>query len=86
MVDLMLLSLWITNEKSVMTKLETNRVSHYMYRTKVWGVRNASRCKQLLVTKIIPQSKKYTALGIKTYHEKLAPNIKKVHPKLVMNY
>ena len=65
-----------------MTKLDLNRVSHYWLRTKAWGLNNASRGKQLLETKIIPQSKKYTALGIKTYHEKLAPNIKKGSTKV----
>lgn len=60
-----------------MIKKEAGRAGQHFLRAKTWGANNVSRCRLLLVTKVIPQSKKYTVLGIKIYCEKLAPHINK---------
>ena len=60
-----------------MTKTETTRVSAYLLKAKMIGVNSSSQCKQLIVTKIIPQSKKYAILGVKICNEKLLPNFHK---------
>ena len=44
---------------------------------KTISLNSAAKCKLLLSTQIIPESKKYTTLGVKIYNEKLAPNINK---------
>ncbi|MDH5612596.1 MAG: hypothetical protein OEY66_09100 [Gammaproteobacteria bacterium] len=62
--------------------IEKSQVSKYLLKFKVMGVNGVFKCKQLLITSIIPQSKKYTALGIKVYNEKLAPNINKGSVKI----
>jgi hypothetical protein len=72
----------VADETSVMINKESSQVSHYWLKSKAWCTSSACRCQQLLVTKIIPQSKRYTALGIKIYHEKLAPNINKGSTKV----
>lgn len=60
-----------------MIKIEISRVSKYLLKAKTIGVSSGYSCKQLLVTKIIPQSKKYTILGVKICNEKLLPNFHK---------
>ena len=44
---------------------------------KAISINSGLKCKQLIVTQLVPQSKKYTKMGVKTYNEKLAPNLHK---------
>lgn len=60
-----------------MKEIKTEQIKKSLLLFKAAGLGGASKCKQLIVTRLIPQSKKYTVLGIKTYNEKLAPNIQK---------
>jgi len=65
-----------------MIRVEIDQVRKYLHKTKILSISSALKCKQLFLVKVIPQSKKYTALGIKTYNEKLAPNIHKGSSKV----
>ena len=65
-----------------MIRVEMDQVRKYLHKTKILGLNSASKCKQLFFVKVIPQSKKYTALGVKAYNEKLAPNIHKGSSKV----
>ncbi|MDH5386912.1 MAG: hypothetical protein OEY06_00520 [Gammaproteobacteria bacterium] len=44
---------------------------------KAISINSAVRCKQLFVTQLVPQSKKYTILGVRICKEKLLPNFHK---------
>ncbi|MDH5710094.1 MAG: hypothetical protein OEZ15_00300 [Gammaproteobacteria bacterium] len=60
-----------------MKEIKTEQIKKSLLLVKKVSCDSADKCKQLFVTRLIPQSKKYTVLGIKAYNEKLAPNIQK---------
>jgi len=61
-----------------MTQDVTDQITRYWHVVKNRSIRSAAKYKQIMVTLIIPQSKKCAILGIGTYKEKLAPHIYKV--------
>lgn len=65
-----------------MDKKTITLVSQYFFKAKILGVANAIRIKQLVITQVIPKTKKYTLLGVKIYNEKVAPNIHKGSSKV----
>lgn len=65
-----------------MKQAETNQLSRYLLIIKTLSSNGTARCKQVILTQIIPGSKKYAALSLKTYKNKLAPHINKGSAKV----
>lgn len=60
-----------------MKEIKSDNLKNGFVVVKAISLNGAVKCKQLFITQLIPQSKKYTILGVKICKEKLLPNFNK---------